>query len=123
VSVPFEFGVLRLLVEPLALTADGDRWRIGGEGEKTKPDPELFYVLSTGGKDAVGECVDRAARRLKSAGFLVTGYRNRGQSGRSLAVTSLIPPTRLLAACLFPLAERDLKLIANGVLSPPETQE
>jgi CRISPR-associated protein Csx17 len=60
---------------------------------------------------------------LKSGGLLVNGYCNRATSGRVIEAVSVIPPTRLLAAMLFPLTDRDLAHIANAVLSPPETEE
>lgn len=121
-AVPFEFGVPRLLVEPLPLSAEGNRWRLVGD-EMTKPDAEVFHALTSGRKDAVGECLNRAARRLKSLGRPVVGHRNRQQAGNSLAILSPISPARLLAACLFPLSRRDLEMVANAVLYPPETQE
>ncbi|RLS53122.1 MAG: type I-U CRISPR-associated protein Csx17 [Planctomycetota bacterium] len=90
-----------------------------------KPDPNVFHPLSSGrsNSEAVRECVDRAALRLKAGGLLVHGYQNRRQSGRTLAITSSIPPERLLAAMLFPLSNNDLCRIANSVLSPPVSQE
>jgi CRISPR-associated protein Csx17 len=121
-AVPFEFGVPRLLVEPLKLAADRGRWQLGG-AEATVPDPEVFHALVSARGDAVGQCIDRAARRLKSGGWLVAGYRNRRQAGKSLAVVASVRPARLLAACLFPLSGSDLETIANAVLYPPETQE
>jgi CRISPR-associated protein Csx17 len=122
-AIPFEFGVPRLLVESLPLTAVRDRWRFGDVGEPTTPDPEVFHSLASGKRDAVGACVDHAARRLKSGGRLVNGYRNRRQSGKPLAIVSLIPAKRLLASMLFPLSNNDLERIANAVLYPPEPLE
>ncbi|QJW94167.1 type I-G CRISPR-associated protein Cas8g1/Csx17 [Frigoriglobus tundricola] len=113
-AIPFEFGVPRLLVSPFA-TTDG--------GETTTPDQDVFHALASGRGDAVSQCVDRAAKRLKSSGLLVNGYRNRYRAGASLGVASAIQPARLLAAMLFPLSDRDLMRIANAVLYPPETQE
>lgn len=121
-TVPFEFGVLRLLVEPLKITANRRRWRLGGD-EATTPDPEVFHALMSGQVDAVGKCIDLAARRLKSDGRLVVGYCNRQRAGKSLAVLSQVRPPRLLAACLIPLCDSDLELIANVVLNRPQTQE
>lgn len=121
-SVPFEYGVPRLLVEPLALTPNRGQWQLGGI-ETMTPDPDVFHALSSGRRDAVEQCIDRAARRLKSGGRLVVGYRNRGQAGKPLAVVSPLRPTRLLAACLFPLSDSALEAIANTVLYDPETQE
>jgi CRISPR-associated protein Csx17 len=121
-AVPFEFGVLRLLVEPLPLAPHCGRWRFG-DAEATAPNAEVFQPLMSGREDAVREGVDRAARRLKSGGLLVVGYRNRRQAGKSLAVISRLLPARLLAACLFPLSTTDLEGIANAVLYPPEPQE
>lgn len=124
IDIPFEFGVPRLLVQPRSVTVSGGRWRIGDEADKTAvPASAVFHALSSGQLGSVGQCVNHAARRLKSSGVILTGYRNRYQAGRSLAVTSPIPSTRLLAAMLFPLADRDLNEIANAVLYPPENEE
>ncbi len=122
VPVPFEYGVPRLLVEPLPLSAYRDRWQLGGI-EATTPDPDVFHILLSGRRDAIEQCINRAAKRLKSGGRLVVGYRNRGQAGKPLAVVSPLKPTRLLAACLFPLSSSDLEAIANTVLYQPEIQE
>ncbi len=123
IAVPFEFGLPRLLVEPLALrpSRDPDRWIPSdrGAGYKTTPDSAVFQAL---GRD-VPSAVNAAARRLKADGLVSNGYRNRQQSSRPLEVTSLIRPVRLLAAMLFPLSERDLVRVANTVLYPPETDE
>jgi CRISPR-associated protein Csx17 len=121
-SVPFEFGVPRLLVEPLPLAAERGRWLIMGENS-TVPDPEVFHTLASGRKDAVIRCVDQAAQRLKSGGRLVVGYRNSQRAGKSLVITSRLPADRLLAACLIPLSQPDLETIANAVLYPPESAE
>lgn len=138
VDIPFEFGVPRLLVEerawirkrvPVANPRPGQPrtrlvWEASDGGDvNAKPDPDVFHLLSSGRRDAVEPCVTRAARRLKSGGLLVHGYRNRATSGRVIETVSVIPPTRLLAAMLFPLCDRDLARIANAVLSPPETEE
>jgi len=124
VAVPFEFGVPRLLVEPLTIAAGRGRWRlIRGDAPDAVPDPDIFHILGSGGQDAIGQSVDRAARRLKSGGRLVFGFRNRRLAGRLLAVASRVPADRLLAAMLFPLSNRDLEAIANAVLYPPETEE
>ena len=124
VEAPFEFGVPRLLVEPRAVTADGERWQLANGNEpNANPDPDVFHILASGRSDAIGQTVDRAAQRLKSGGLLVHGYRNRRLAGRSLAVRSLIPAVRLLAAMLFPLSNRDMGTVANAVLYPPEIEE
>jgi CRISPR-associated protein Csx17 len=124
VAAPFEFGVPRLLVEPRTVSADGVLWRLAkGDESDAKPDPDVFHILASGRSDAVGQCVDRAAQRLKSGGRLVHGYGNRRLAGRSLAIRSLIPAERLLAAMLFPLSDRDLETIVNTVLNPPENEE
>jgi CRISPR-associated protein Csx17 len=122
-DIPLEYGIPRLLVEPLPLVAVRSRWRFGETGEPTVPDPDVFHILASGQRDAVGQSVDRAARRLKSGGRLVTGYRNRRQAGKPLAIVSAVPADRLLAAMLFPLSRPDLERIANAVLYPPEAEE
>jgi CRISPR-associated protein Csx17 len=120
---PFEFGVPRLLVEPLPLVARGQYWIFGETNEPTTPDPDVFHLIASGQKNAIAFGVDRAARRLKSGGRHVNGYRNRGQAGKPLAVLSTINADRLLASMLFPLSYSDLELVANRVLYPPESEE
>jgi CRISPR-associated protein Csx17 len=122
-SVPVEFAIPRLLVEPLPLVAAGGYWQIGETNEPTTPDPDVFHVLASGRSDAIEQTVERAARRLKSGGRMVVGYRNRRTAGKPLGVASSIKPERLLAAMLFPLSQRDLEVIANIVLYPPESKE
>jgi CRISPR-associated protein Csx17 len=136
--VPFEFGIPRLLVQgrffaphrvafrhpQTAIDQVRIVWQISKDTKaNAKPDPEVFQALMTGQEGAVEQCVDRAARRLKSGGLLVTGYRNRRRAGKPLRILSKIRPERLLAAMLFPLSNHDLERIANGVLYPPESEE
>lgn len=152
-GVPFEFGVARLLVEPLPFEASGGCWRIGSSKQRSsasdlaatsgddampqdarprdsqtpidhaKHDANVFHLLALGRRDAISECVTRAACRHKSDGRLIVGYRNRRRSGQKLNVTSCFRPQRLLAAMLFPLSHSDLSTIANAVLSPPESED
>lgn len=124
----FEFGVPRLLVEGAKLEFNHDRevWtytRTKGDEANVKPDPDIFHALASGHSDAVARCVDRAAKRLKSGGLCVDGYRNRYRSGRPLEVVSPIRASRLLASMLFPLSNIDLVRVAKSVLSPPVIQE
>lgn len=136
--IPTEFGIPRLVVQNRFFGRKTVRvsnrrlnqvqtriiWRLSSESEpNAKPDPHVFHILTSGRGDAVTQCVDRAARRLKSGGLLVCGYRNRRQAGKSLAVLSPFSPERLLASMLFPLSNRDLQRIANSVLYPPESEE
>jgi CRISPR-associated protein Csx17 len=124
VDVPFEFGVPRLLVQTFGFIPNRGRWNLSTDIEpNAKTDPDVFHTLAFGRPNAVGECIDRAARRLKSGGLLVSGYRNRRQSGKSLGARSVIRSERLLAAMLFPLSNHDLERIANAVLYPPESEE
>jgi CRISPR-associated protein Csx17 len=127
-DISFEFGVPRLVVEPLSIDSwrrpNGPLvWNVELDATSTIPDPDVFHVLASGRHDAVGQCVERAARRLNSNGRPVIGHRNRQHASRSLSVVSTIPPDRLLAAMLFPLSARNLTLIANTVLYPPEAKE
>ena len=113
----------RLLVEPRTFTPDGDFWEMKkDERHNAKPDPDVIHTLASGQANAVEQCVDHAALRLKSGGLLVKGYRNRQRSGRPLGVRSPLPADRLLASMLFPLSSRDLRTVANLVLYPPERQ-
>lgn len=124
VALPFEFGVMRLLVEPLRLVASGAKWTFGETGDATQPDPRVFDLLAIGRHNSVSASLDRATRRLKSGGRPIIGHRNRQQAGKPIGgLLSSIAPERLLAAMLFPLANRDLERIANHVLYPPESEE
>jgi CRISPR-associated protein Csx17 len=87
------------------------------------PDADVFNALASGRTTAVTDCVDRAARRLRSGGLLAVGYQNRRRAGKSLAVMSPFQPTRLLAAMLFPLAESEFDKLANAVLNYPVSAE
>ncbi len=120
-TVPFEFGVPRLVVGSIALKPYRGRWGLADRASDrtATADAAVFQMLARN----VSSAVDAAARRLKAGGLLVNGYRNRRQSGQSLAIASAIPPVRLLAAMLFPLSERDLLRVANEVLYPPESDD
>jgi CRISPR-associated protein Csx17 len=124
VAVPLEFGVMRLLVDPLNLVADGEVWAIREAGDSTQPDPDVFAVLASGRPTAVQAALDRAACRLKSGAWPIIGHRNRQRAGKPFSgLLPSVAPERLLAAMLFPLANRDLEQIANLVLYPPENEE
>jgi CRISPR-associated protein Csx17 len=124
-ELPVEFGLARLLVNPLSLTADRGRWRLADAVTEhaAKPDPAVFDAIAAGRPDAV----EVAARRLYAGGLTPTGLRCRQIDRRELKVVSphLRPgrSDRLLAAMLFPLSAADLTTIADAVLSPPETPE
>ncbi|MCI0380206.1 MAG: type I-U CRISPR-associated protein Csx17 [Gemmataceae bacterium] len=123
-ALPFEFGVSRLVVEPLAIAPTTTHWRLDNDsGSPSTPDPDAFDYLHARNPQAVQRCVEHAARRLRASGFSVMGYRNRLQAGKELSIPSSIDPTRLLAAMLFPLSRQDLEVIANSVLYPPESEE
>lgn len=124
-NAPFEFGIARLLVEPLPLVTRDGWWRLDRKtaGEVSTPDPAVFHELASGRPDAITHAVTRAARRHRSGGRLVVGYRNRQRCGHQLTVESQFSPQRLLAAMLFPLSYGDLARIANTVLSPPESED
>jgi CRISPR-associated protein Csx17 len=98
-EIPFEFGVPRLLVQGGSFIADQGHWHLAKANfSNATADPEVFHLLARGGVRAVDQCVTRAARRLKSGGLLVTGYRNRRHAGRPMAIVSPVGPSRLLAA-------------------------
>jgi CRISPR-associated protein Csx17 len=123
-TVPFEFGVLRLLVQAGGFVPRGQRWVRSDDIEpNATPDPEVFHALASGQSDSVAECVHRAALRLRAGGLLVTGYRNRRLVGKRLAAVSPIRPERLLAAMLFPLSHDAIERLANAVLYSPESEE
>jgi CRISPR-associated protein Csx17 len=122
-DIPFEFGLPRLLVNSRCIVANREHWNIDREGDPNAThDPDVFHQLATGRRDAVSECVTRAARRLKSGGLLVAGYRNRRHSGNPINIVSQFDPTRLLASMLFPLSNHDVERIANNVLYPIESE-
>jgi CRISPR-associated protein Csx17 len=124
-NMPFEFGVIRLLVEEKCFVAKGAYWNLdlSQSDGNAKPDPDVFHLLASGQKNAVGLSVDRAASRLKAGGLLVTGHCNRRRSGKPLSVLSHVAPLRLLASMMFPLSHRDLERIANKFLYPTESEE
>lgn len=123
-AAPFEFGVMRLLVEPLRLVASGEMWTSGQTGDSTQPDPAVFALLASRRPGAILAGLDQAAGRLKSGGWPIIGQRNRQQAGKPVSgFAPSVAPERLLAAMLFPLANRDLERIANLVLYPPENEE
>ena len=121
--VPSEFGTLRLLVEAFPLVPRDGLWTVDRTESDSVADARVFDWLRARGPDALSTCVDQAARRLKSQGKLVMGYRNRQQSEKGIVVDSGLATGRLLAAMLFPLSDLDLAAIANAVLYPPETEE
>src|SRR5579875_40852 len=122
--VPLEFALPRLLVQPCSFAPLGRCWSLCHKTmPDVLPDPDVFHVLASGRLDAVEQCIDRAARRLKSGGLLMTGYRNRYRAGKPLGITSRLGPERLLAALLFPLSPDDLEPIGNRILYPPESEE
>lgn len=130
--VPFEYGVIRLLVEPLALVSRRSEvgsgrfyWTVDSEANDTLyTDPNIFDPLSGSHDSAVRDAVDRVARRLKSSGHAIIGHHNRQQVGRPFTgLLSTIGPQRLLAAMLFPIERREIVRIANCVLYPPENKE
>jgi CRISPR-associated protein Csx17 len=123
-EVPFEFGLPRLVAQPRLYSPFNGFWQSTRSGSANAvADPEVFNSLVSGRANAVTDCVDRAARRLKSGGLLAVGYQNRRRAGTSLAVQSPFPPTRLLGAMLFPLAEAEFDKLANAVLNYPEAAE
>ena len=93
-------------------------------GPTPRLDPRVFDPLAGGRIDAVAEAVERAVRRHWANGQTVLGRRNRqGDGGLPLVPAAAgIRPERLLAAMLIPLSDRDLCLIANRVLYPPESE-
>ncbi|MDH7516279.1 MAG: type I-U CRISPR-associated protein Csx17 [Bacteroidota bacterium] len=126
-AVPFEYGILRLLVQPAVVEAERDHWRYRrltrDEQPNIVPDPSVFALLGSNRKEAVSTALDRAARRLKAGGLLVHGYRYSGRSGRPMEIRSSFEPSRLLASLLFPLSYHDMNFIVNSVLYPPEEKE
>jgi CRISPR-associated protein Csx17 len=119
-NIPFEFGAPRLLVNASCIAPRGDFWNIVYGEPNAIHDPDVFHHLATDRRDAVSQCVTRAARRLKSGGLLIVGYRNRRHAGRPIEIDSSFHPTRLLASMLFPISNHDLERIANIVLYPTE---
>jgi CRISPR-associated protein Csx17 len=120
-GVPMEFGLPRLLVHPVHLCQEAESWQWNPDVPATTPDSAVFHELSSGRKNAVSDAVTSAARRLKSSGHLIIGYRNRLASGKALQIQSRFSAERLLAAMLFPLSKSDLTRIANSVLFHSKT--
>jgi CRISPR-associated protein Csx17 len=120
--VPFVFGLPRLLVNSHCFVKNNAHWNLGHAEVNAKADPDVFQQLRAGRADAVSQCVTRAARRLKSGGLLVAGYRNKRHSGQRFDIASRFDATRLLASMLFPLSDHELERIANSVLYPVESE-
>jgi CRISPR-associated protein Csx17 len=120
--VPFVFGVPRLLVNSHCFVKYKAHWSLGQAEVNAKADPDVFQQLRTDRADAISQCVTRAARRLKSGGLMVAGYRNKRHSGQRFDIASRFDATRLLASMLFPLSNHDLENIANSVLYPVESE-
>jgi len=121
-NIPFEFGAPRLLANSRCIAPNGSFWNIIDGEPNAKHDPDVFHQLATDRSDAISQCVTRAARRLKSGGLIVTGYRNRRHAGKPIEIVSRFDPTRLLASMLFPLSDHDLERIANTILYSTEKE-
>ena len=124
-SAPVEFGLPRLLVNPRFYTADRrnsnrPRWTIDKGKANAIHDQDVFHALASGKIDVA---ITKAARRLRSGGLIVNGYRNRRQAGSDLTATKIYDAERLLAAMLIPISSHDLVRIANTVLYHPELED
>ncbi len=122
VEIPFEFGLFRLLVNPLSLIPSGSWWKLSPEesDHSTKHAPDVFHAIEAGRLDSV----DRATSRLRACGLPAVGNRNRQSRLRTFADVRVKPrdSATLLAAMLIPISNADLITIANTVLYPPEPQ-
>ncbi|MEX0717509.1 MAG: type I-U CRISPR-associated protein Csx17 [Planctomycetaceae bacterium] len=125
--VPAAFGLIRLTLTQLRLAAEPARNRVDGEDRwrvvtntdlpsiTTTPRAAPFLALA-GGDVARAELL--AARRLWSDRIVPFGWTNRQQRARHHSEFAA-DPTRLLAACLFPLSSPSLSRLARQSLSPP----
>jgi CRISPR-associated protein Csx17 len=125
--VPAAFGLIRLTLTPLKLVTERDptrgtepRWRIARKPEQavltTTPTAEPFYQLARG---SLSEAEELAARRLWSDRIVPFGWANRQRRQRQYQGGSVLDPSRLLAACLFPLSPNAMTRLARKVLNPP----
>lgn len=129
--LPLEFGLPRLVAQPLRLVAKlrsspdpaGEReqeWAVAARSEdltaRTTPDATVFHRLRRG--DLVG-AVNDAARRLFADSVSPFGWTNRHRRSDEYPTNSRLNPVRLLAACLFPLSRSALSRLARQTLAPP----
>jgi CRISPR-associated protein Csx17 len=129
--VPAAFGLIRLVLETLRLTAgppnargsSDRRWRVAGKKEAAdlvvSPTAEPFWKLTLG---ALDEAEVAAAQRLWSDRAIPFGWANRQRRGTGLVTGCRIEPIRMLAACLVPLSPSSLTRLAGQVLNPPNPQ-
>jgi CRISPR-associated protein Csx17 len=126
--VPASFGLIRLTLTPLNLstqrveTRRGTelRWQIVGDRDPaeltTTPSAEPFLQLA---RRDLAAAENLAGRRLWSDRIVAFGWANRQRRWRIHQSEFTLDPTRLLAACLFPLSSRTLTHLARQVLQPP----
>ena len=126
--LPAAFGLVRLTLTPLNLTAEPPqirnqtefRWRIGGKKRQvtltTTPSEVPFLELA---RRNISEAENLAAQRLWSNGIVPFGWANRQMRQRKYQSGSTMDPVRLLAGCLFPLSSNSLTRLARQVLNPP----
>ncbi len=115
--IPLEFGVIRLLVEPLSLRVVNGRWKWDSSVPPPASGAETFQILASGRRDAVELAFIAALRRLSMQGFQPVGTRFRQGRATSIPLLSSIGATRLLASLLFPLSRYDRVFIANTILT------
>lgn len=118
--LPREFGLIRLLLRPLHLTAErgpGEEmhWRVVREQglRTTTPVFGPFRQLARG---ELSQAVALARRRLWSDQLIPFGWCNRRRRQDDYPTEVRLNPVRLLAACLFPLAASSLTRLARQVL-------
>lgn len=132
-AIPRDFGLLRLLAEPVELgmarfvePGKSGGWEVREGGPlKSVPTPTPFHVLgraSDRGQQAVEEAVDLAARRLWADSLVPFGWGNRLRRQAKYPAGARLDPRRLLASCLFPLSRGALTRLANTVLNPPGSE-
>lgn len=131
---PPEFGILRLLTQPIWLRAvsaesrggrqeQDKQWQVVKSGDTLglmiKPEGKAFHLLYRANLEKLREAMEVASRRLWFCQLIPFGWANRHRRQEKYATECKIDPLRLLATCLFPLSRGALTRLARQVLSSP----
>lgn len=115
--LPPEFAAVRLTAQEVKLVADRGKWRMAEREESPtltlKPDLRVHHRLARGSgrEQAVTEAVEFAGRRLHA-----DQLSNLFGPRRKLRSTLRTDPSRLAAACLFPLSRASLARLVNTIV-------
>jgi hypothetical protein len=141
-EIPRDFALLRLIAEPVELTAgrrakpfeagpesavsskaEREFWRASmSPTQSSVPLSRPFQLLGRSSSHAPqfpDEAVDLAAHRLWAKGLTPFGWANRRRRQTKYLAEPRSDAVRLLAACLFPLSRTSLARLANRALARP----